>query len=74
MLAGFAFGSAVGMLRERDQLASTLQRLAMMVLGVLAPVLAAALALGACLRTRLGNGRSARRLVHRQLQPRSRNL
>ncbi len=33
------------MLRERDQLASTLQRLAMMVLGVLAPVLAAALAM-----------------------------
>ena len=44
MLAGFAFGGAVGLLRERDQLAATLQRLAMVVLGVLAPVLAAALA------------------------------
>lgn len=41
-LAGFAFGSAVGLLRERDQLASTLQRLAMVVLGV-APVFATAL-------------------------------
>lgn len=44
-LAGFAFGSAVGLLRERDQLVLTLQRLVMVVLGVLAPVLAAALAL-----------------------------
>ena len=44
-LAGFAFGSAVGLLRERDALAGTLQRLAMVVLGVLAPVLATALAL-----------------------------
>ena len=45
MLAGFAFGSAVGLLRERDQLAITLQRLVVVVLGVLAPVLAVALAL-----------------------------
>jgi hypothetical protein len=44
-LAGFAFGSAVGLLRERDQLVLTLQRLVMVVLGVLAPVLAVALAL-----------------------------
>jgi hypothetical protein len=43
MLAGFAFGSAVGLLRERDQLVPTLQRLVMVVLGVLAPVLAVAL-------------------------------
>ncbi len=45
MLAGFAFGSTVGLLRERDGLVATLQRLVMVVLGVLAPVLAAALAL-----------------------------
>jgi hypothetical protein len=45
MLAGFAFGGAVGLLRERDGLVATLQRLAMVVLSVLAPVLAAALAL-----------------------------
>ena len=45
MLAGFAFGSAVGLLRERDALVATLQRLVMVVLGVLAPVLAAALTL-----------------------------
>ena len=45
MLAGFAFGAAVGMLRERDALMATLQRLVMVVLGVLAPVLAAALLL-----------------------------
>lgn len=45
MLAGFAFGSAVGLLREHDQLVVTLQRLAVIVLGVLAPVLAAALTL-----------------------------
>jgi hypothetical protein len=44
-LAGFAFGSAVGLLREHDQLVATLQRLVMVVLGVLAPVLAAALTL-----------------------------
>jgi hypothetical protein len=45
MLAGFAFGSAVGLLRERDQLGATLQRLVMVVLGVLAPVLGAGLIL-----------------------------
>ncbi len=43
MLAGAAFGGAVGLLRERDKLVATLQRLVMIVLGVLAPVLAAAL-------------------------------
>ena len=45
MLAGFAFGAALGLLRERDALVATLQRLVMVVLGVLAPVLAAALVL-----------------------------
>ena len=44
-LAGFAFGAAVGLLRERDRLVGTLQRLVMVVLSVLAPVLAAALAI-----------------------------
>lgn len=43
MLAGAAFGGAVGLLRERDRLVSTLQRLVMIVLAVLAPVLAVAL-------------------------------
>ena len=45
MLAGFAFGAAVGLLRERDGLLVTLQRLVMVVFSVLAPVLAAALIL-----------------------------
>lgn len=45
MLAGAAFGGAVGLLRERDRLVATLQRLVMIVLGVLAPVLGAALLL-----------------------------
>ena len=45
MLAGSAFGGAVGLLRERDGLVATLQRLVMIVLAVLAPVLAAALLL-----------------------------
>jgi hypothetical protein len=45
MLAGFAFGAAVGLLRERDALLTTLQRLMMVVFSVLAPVLAAALVL-----------------------------
>lgn len=45
MLAGFAFGGAVGLLRERDALLATLQRLVMVVFSVLAPVLAAALVL-----------------------------
>ena len=44
MLAGFAFGGALGMLRERDALVATLQKLVMVVLSVLAPVLAVALA------------------------------
>ncbi|MDZ3831370.1 MAG: DUF4153 domain-containing protein [Sphingopyxis sp.] len=45
MLAGAAFGGAVGLLRERDKLVATLQRLVMIVLAVLAPVLAAALSI-----------------------------
>ncbi|WP_245836421.1 DUF4153 domain-containing protein [Sphingopyxis indica] len=45
MLAGAAFGGAVGLLRERDRLVATLQRLVMTVLAVLAPVLAVALIL-----------------------------
>jgi hypothetical protein len=45
MLAGTAFGGAIGLLRERDALVSTLHRLAMVVLSVLAPVLAVALVL-----------------------------
>jgi len=45
MLAGFAFGGALGLLRERDRLVGTLQRLVMIVLSVLAPVLAAALSI-----------------------------
>ena len=44
-LAGAAFGGAVGLLRERDRLVANLQRLVMVVLSVLAPVLAVALAL-----------------------------
>ena len=44
MLAGFAFGGALGILRERDALVATLQKLVMVVLAVLAPVLAVALA------------------------------
>ncbi len=45
MLSGAAFGGAVGLLRERDKLVATLQRLVTIVLAVLAPVLAAALVL-----------------------------
>ena len=44
MLAGLAFGGAVGILRERDALVATLQKLLMVVFAVLAPVLAVALA------------------------------
>jgi Domain of unknown function (DUF4153) len=44
-LAGFAFGAAIGLLRERDALVGTMQRLVMIILGVLAPVLAVALLL-----------------------------
>ena len=45
MLAGAAFGAASAVLRERDSLLGTLQRLVMAVFAVLAPVLAGALAL-----------------------------
>jgi hypothetical protein len=44
MLAGMAFGGAVGILRERDALVATIQKLVMVVFAVLAPVLAVALA------------------------------
>lgn len=54
MLAGAAFGGAIGLLRERDKLVGTLQRLVMIVLAVLAPVLAASLAL--FLLTSIGTG------------------
>ena len=42
---GFAFGSTVGLLRERDARVANLQLLAIVELAVLAPVLAAGLAL-----------------------------
>lgn len=45
MLAGLAFGTAVGILRERDALVGTMQRLVRIILSVLAPVLAFALVL-----------------------------
>lgn len=45
MLAGLAFGTAVGILSERDRLLPMLQRLVRIVLGVLAPPLAVALVL-----------------------------
>jgi hypothetical protein len=45
MLAGFAFGAAIGLLRERDRLLPMLQRLVRIVLEVLAPPLAVALLL-----------------------------
>jgi hypothetical protein len=45
ILAGFAFGASVGLLRERDRLLPMLQRLVRIVLEVLAPPLAAALIL-----------------------------
>jgi hypothetical protein len=45
MLAGAAFGAASAVLREKDPLLGTLQRLVMLVFSVLAPVLAGALAL-----------------------------
>jgi len=44
MLAGLAFGGALGILRERDALVATLQKLVMVIFSVLAPVLAVALA------------------------------
>lgn len=43
MLAGFAFGAAMGLLRERDALLATLQKLVLVILSVLSPVLAFAL-------------------------------
>ena len=43
LLAGFAFGAALGLLRERDALVATLQKLVLVILAVLAPVLAFAL-------------------------------
>jgi hypothetical protein len=42
-LAGFAFGAAFGLLRERDALVATLQKLVLVIFSVLAPVLAFAL-------------------------------
>ena len=42
-LAGLAFGGGVGLLRERDALVGTMQRLVRIILSVLAPVLAFAL-------------------------------
>lgn len=42
-LAGFAFGAALGLLRERDALVATLQKLVLVIFSVLAPVLAFAL-------------------------------
>jgi len=44
-LAGGAFGGAVGLLRDRDQVLGTLQKVARAVLSVLAPVLALGLVL-----------------------------
>ena len=44
ILSGLAFGGAIGLLRERDALVANLQRLVTLVLAVLAPVLAVALA------------------------------
>lgn len=43
MLAGAAFGGAVGLLRERDRLVGAMQKLVMVVFAILAPVLAIAL-------------------------------
>lgn len=43
ILAGFAFGASVGILREREALLGTLRRLVMIVYSVLSPVLAVAL-------------------------------
>lgn len=44
-LAGAAFGGAVGLMRERDRIVRTLQKVVMAVLSVLAPVLGAGLML-----------------------------
>jgi aspartyl/glutamyl-tRNA(Asn/Gln) amidotransferase C subunit len=45
MIAGAAFGGAVGLLRDRDSVIGTLQKVARAILSVLAPVLAAGLVL-----------------------------
>ncbi|WP_106639402.1 DUF4153 domain-containing protein [Allosphingosinicella vermicomposti] len=45
MLAGAAFGCVMGLLRDRDQVLFLVQRVAMTILSVLAPILAAALLL-----------------------------
>lgn len=44
IIIGFAFGAALGLLRERDALVATLQKLVVVIFSVLAPVLAVALA------------------------------
>ncbi len=44
-LAGTAFGGAVGLLRDHERIVSLIQRVAMLVLSVLAPVLAVGLVL-----------------------------
>lgn len=44
-LAGTAFGAAVGLLRDHERVVALIQRVAMLVLSVLAPVLAAGLVL-----------------------------
>ncbi|QPQ55538.1 DUF4153 domain-containing protein [Allosphingosinicella flava] len=43
MLAGSAFGGVMGLLRDRDQVLFVVQRVAMTILAVLAPILAASL-------------------------------
>ena len=43
LILGFTFGAALGLLRERDALVATLQKLVLVVFSVLAPVLAFAL-------------------------------
>lgn len=43
MLAGAAFGGAVGMLRDKERIVGTVQKVVMIVLSALAPVLAAGL-------------------------------
>lgn len=45
MLAGTAFGGAVGLLRDRERIVALIRRVVMMILAVLVPVLAAGLVL-----------------------------
>lgn len=45
MIAGGAFGGGIGLLRDRDRIVGLLQRVVLVVLSVLAPVLAAGLVL-----------------------------